>query len=111
MTPEDVAILFAEAFERFTAIVGQPTDADLHELRECLLPILLDIPYDQETGKHNLVGIIADGANYQNNFGLPFVRPTRKTAYDKGLDAAANNVVRAKAEALWKAAINTGAEL
>ena len=51
MTPEDVATLFAEASELFTAIVGQPTDADIHELREVLFPILLDISYDLAEGK------------------------------------------------------------
>ena len=51
MTPEDVATLFAEASKRLAAIVGQTTDADLHELRECLFPILLDIPYDLSEGK------------------------------------------------------------
>ena len=96
MTPEDISTLFAEASERFAAIVGQPTDADIHELRECLFPILLDIPYDQENGKHNLVGIIADAADYRNNFGIAFVQPGQKKAYDNVLNAAANNVVRAK---------------
>ena len=75
MTPEDVATLFAEAPERFVAIVGQPTDANLHELRECLFPILLSIPYDQETGVQILVGIISDAADYRNDFGIAFVRP------------------------------------
>ena len=46
MMLEDVATLLEEAAELFAAIVGQRTDANLHELRKVLFPILLDIPYD-----------------------------------------------------------------
>ena len=105
MTPEDVATLFTEAAELFAAIVGQPMDTNLYQLRKVLLPILLDIPYDLAEGKQNLVGIISDDTDYNTDYGLSFVRLTRKAAYDDTLAKSANNVVRAKAEATWKAEI------
>ena len=49
---------------------------------------------------HNLVGIISDDADYQRDFGIAFVRPARKKAYNEGLDAAIKNVFRVKAEAM-----------
>ena len=73
MTPEDVATLFAEASELFTAIVDQPVDADLHKLCEVLFPILPDIPYDLAEGKQNLVGIISYDTDYNTDYGLSFV--------------------------------------
>ena len=73
MTLEDVTTLFAEASGLFAAIVVQPTDTDLHELRKFLLPILPDIPYDLEEGKQNLVGIISDDTDYNTDYGISFV--------------------------------------
>ena len=105
MTPEDVATLFVEASELFAAIFGQPTDTYIHELRKVLLPILLDIPYDLAEAKQNLVGLIFDNTDYNTDYGLSFVRLTRKAAYDNTLAESANNVVRSKAEATWKSAI------
>ena len=77
MMPEDVATLFTEASELFTSIVGQPTDADIHELRKVLFPILLDIPYDMAEGKKNLVGLISNDTDYNTDYGLSFVRLTK----------------------------------
>ena len=101
MTPEDVSTLFTEASELFAAIVGQLKDTYLHELREVLLPILLDIPYDLAEGKQNLVGLISDDTDYSTDYGLRSVRLARKAAYDNTLAESANNVVRAKAESTW----------
>ena len=105
MMPENVATLFTEASDLFASIVGQPTDADIHELRKVLFPILLDIPYDMAEGKQNLVGLIFNDTDYNTDYGLSFVRLAQKAAYDDTLAKSANNVVRAKAEAMWKSAI------
>ena len=103
MSPEDIVAIFAEALERFRAIRGQPTDADLHALREILYPILLDIPYDQAEGKHSLVALILDAAEYFKLYNATFIRPTRLGAYDSSIADDASNRVRAEAEAKWTA--------
>ena len=103
MTPEDIAILFAEASELFAPIVGQPADANLHELREVIYPILLDIPFDSAKGKQNLVGIIDDPTEYAAEYGQAFERLKRKATYDPAIPKDATNQVRAKGEAMWKA--------
>jgi len=103
MSPEELTTLFAEASEVFPAIVGQPTDMHLYDLREILLPLLLDVPYDAEWGTHSLVGLITDDAEYVADYGSSFVRPTRLGAYDNTLDADVKNVERARAEAKWNA--------
>lgn len=102
-TSETVASLFAEAADQFEAIIGQPTDSDLHALREILYPILLDIPYDCENGTHNLVGLITKDAAYQPKYGSSFVRPPALGTYDNSIANDANNVTRAKAEAKHRA--------
>jgi len=46
MTPEAITLLFKEATEAFTLIDGKPTDAGLFAIRETLLLLLMDTPYD-----------------------------------------------------------------
>ena len=108
MSPEDIASIFADASATFPAIVGQPEDHQIHALVELLTPLLLDIPYDAENGKHSLVGLIQSDAVYKADYGAIFVRPGRVAAYppEKGgtsIASDAHNAVRARAEAMWRA--------
>ena len=104
MDVDDVVAKFQAAHEELGGpIVGQPTYDDLRRIRELLYPLLLEIPYDEEQGKHNLVGLILPAAEYKKEFGRVFVRPTKPGAYDDTIAADANNRVRAEAEAKHKA--------
>ena len=47
----------------FVPISGKPKDNDLLRLSECLMPILLGIPYNTVDVNHNLWGILSSGAN------------------------------------------------
>ena len=46
MSPEEIALVFADVTAKTTPIDGNPTDDDLTALRDILYPILLSIPYD-----------------------------------------------------------------
>ena len=106
MSPEEISALFTEAIEQFEPISGQPLGADLTQLQEVLAKILLGIPYDEENGTHNLVGLIMPTAKNTTKYGSAFVRPTKPAIYDKMIaeDAIAN--ARIKAEAKHKAKIS-----
>jgi hypothetical protein len=58
MTPNAITLLFKEARDAFHPFEGKPTDDDLLLIRETLLPILMEIPYDQLGGVHSLTAII-----------------------------------------------------
>ncbi len=47
MMPNAITLLFKEARDAFPPIEGKPTDDDLLLIRETLLPILMEVPYDQ----------------------------------------------------------------
>ena len=64
MTPTAITLLFKEAQDAFPPLVGKPTDDDLLSIRETLLPILMEIPYDQLGGVHSLTAIITDATKY-----------------------------------------------
>ncbi len=52
MTPEAITLLFKEARDTFPPFEGKPTDDDLLSIWEMLLPILMEIPYNQLKGVH-----------------------------------------------------------
>ena len=101
MTPEEITALFTAASAHFTPIAGNPSDDDLTDMREILMPLLLGIPYD-ETGphpRHNLIGLIEATATYTNDWGAAFPIPARPASYDPAIAADATPVVRARMEA------------
>ncbi len=46
MTPNAITLLFKEARDTFPPLKGKPTDNNLKSIRETLLPILMEIPYN-----------------------------------------------------------------
>ena len=58
MTPEEIVAKFAHALDNFEPINGQPSNTDLTRLREDVLPLLLQILYDETGAVHNLIGLI-----------------------------------------------------
>ena len=78
MTPTAITLLFKEAQDAFPPLEGKPTDDDLLSIRETLLPILMEIPYDQLGGIHSLTAIITDATKYATDHGgNAFRRPVR----------------------------------
>ena len=81
MTPEAITLLFKEATEAFTPIDRKPTDDDVLAIRETLLPLLMEIPYNHLGGVHSLTGLITEATTYAAEHGnAAFVRPARLAA-------------------------------
>ena len=62
MTPDAITHLFKEAYDTFPLLKGKPTDDDLLAIGECILPLLMVIPYDQLNGIHSLTAILTEAA-------------------------------------------------
>jgi hypothetical protein len=60
MTPNAITLLFKEVRDTFPPLKGKPTDDNLMSIRETLLPILMEIPYNQLGGVHSLTAILMD---------------------------------------------------
>ena len=107
MTPNAIIFLFKEARDAFPALEGKPTDNDLLAIREMLLPILMEIPYDLLGGVHSLTAIITDGVRYAaDHGGNAFNRPARLPLYGGSIADNATTVVHVQAEAAHKAHLN-----
>ena len=97
---DDLHTLFEERSKTFEIVDGQPTDADLHRILEELANLLYPIQFDKEGGKHNLIGLIMDKADYTNRFVAPFPHPNRLAIYDKLIADGTTGVICAKAKAI-----------
>ena len=64
MTPDEIVAKFATALDHFEPITDQPSDTDLTRLWEAIALLLLQIPYDETGGKHNLIRIIRSKTAY-----------------------------------------------
>jgi len=107
MTPDAITRLFKEAYDTFPPLEGKPTDDDLLAIRECILPLLMVIPYDQLNGIHSLTAILTDAAKYELEHGnKSFVRPSRLPLYDKNIADDATTVVRVRAELAHKSRLD-----
>ena len=107
MTPNAITLLFKEARDAFHPLEGKPTDDDLLSIWETLLPILMEIPYDQLGGVHSLTALITDGVRYAvDHGGNVFKRPVRLPLYDGSIADDATMVVCVRAEVAHKARLD-----
>ena len=83
-------------------ITEKPSDTDLTRLWEAVSPLLLQIPYNEMGGKHNLIGIIWSKTAYVKRYGEAFPEPKRVGAYNIEIEDDAMAVVRARLEAAHK---------
>ena len=63
--PDDLIFALQKATEGFTAILDRPTDNDLIEIRQLLVPVLMKTKYDDLTLTQNLLGVILPSERYQ----------------------------------------------
>jgi hypothetical protein len=99
MRLDAITLLFKEARDTFPPIEGKPTDNNLQSIRENLLPILMEIPYDQLGWTHSLVGILTEATRYAaDHGGATFVHPLRLPLYDVTVADNATTVVHVCAE-------------
>jgi hypothetical protein len=107
MTPNAITLLFKEARDTFPPIKGKPTDDNLQSIRKKILPILMEIPYDQLERTHSLVGILTDATRYAaDHSSSTFVRPLCLPLYNVTIADNATTVVCIRAESAHQAKLN-----
>jgi hypothetical protein len=107
MTPDAITLLFKEARDAFPPLDRKPTDDDLLSIRETLLPILMEVPYDQLGGVHSLTSLIMEDMRYATEHGgNSFKCPVRLPLYDTSIKDDATTVIRVCAETAHKARLD-----
>jgi hypothetical protein len=106
MMPDAITLLFKEDHDAFPPFKGKPTDDDLLSIREMLLPILMEIPYNQLGEVHSLMGLLTDPVRYAADHGATFVHPICLPLYDDSIANNATMVVCVRAELAHKSRLN-----
>ena len=104
--PADLTLAIQKATEGFTVIVDRPTDNDLIEIRQLLVPVLMKTTYDELTLKHNLSGFILPAERYEQIYkNRAYVIPPVIPIYDENIDKDATrleiNRAKGKHKAQW----------
>jgi hypothetical protein len=99
MMPNAITLLFQDAQDSFPPFNRKPTDNNLLSIRETLLPILMEIPYNQLRGVHSITAILMDPVRYAaDHGGHAFKRPIRLPLYDGTIADNVTTVVCVHAE-------------
>ena len=97
--PADLTLAIQKETKGFTAIVYRPTDNDIINIRQKLLPVLMETKYDGLTLTHNLSGVILPTKRYEQVYSNgAYVIPLGIALYDDAIDinATITEVHRAK---------------
>ena len=97
--PAELTLALQKATEGFTAIVDQPTDNDLIETCQLLVPVLMKTKYDELTLTHNLSGVILPYERYQQIYKKgAYLIPPIITLYYETIDKDATRTEVHRAE-------------
>ena len=85
--PTDLTLALQKATEGFTAILDRPTDNNLIEICQLLVPVLMKTKYDELTLTHNILGVILPSDCYQQIYkkGTYLIHPII-VLYDETID-------------------------
>ena len=97
--PTELTVAIQKAREGFTVIVDSPTNNDLIEIRQLLVPVLMKTTYDELTLQHNLAGVIlpterSEQIYKKGDYAIPPVIPLYNDNIDK--DATRLEINRSK---------------
>ena len=91
--PANITLTLQKATEGFTEIVDRPTDKDLIEIQQLLVPVLMKTKYDELTLTHNLSGVILPSERYEQIYKKgAYVIPPIIALYDNTIDKDATRL-------------------
>jgi hypothetical protein len=73
MNADAITCLFKEAYDTFPPLKGKPTNDDLLNVRETLLPLVMNIPYDKLLGVYYLTAILIEAAKHVFQENQPYL--------------------------------------
>ena len=87
----------------YEPILGQPSDSNIVKITEVLSEALYQIPFDDEKGIHNLVGLIQEKESYTKDYKEAFPTQKKPGIYDPSITESTKDSIRAQKEAIHKA--------
>ena len=97
--PVDLTLAIQKATEGFTIILGRPTDNDLIEIQQILVPVLMKTTYNELILKQNVSGVILPAERYERIYkNGAYVIPPVIPLYDENIDKDSTRVEINRAE-------------
>ena len=91
--PADLSLALQKVTEVFIAIVDHPTNTDIIDIRQLLLPVLMKMKYDELTLKHNLSWVILPTERYKHIYSKgAYSIPPVIALYDDTIDKDATRI-------------------
>ena len=105
--PADITLTLQKATEGFTAVMDCPTDNNIIDIRQLLLPVLMKTKYDDLTLTHNLSGVILPSEHYEQIYKKgAYLIPPFIALYNDTVDKDATRTEVHRAEIKNEAIIN-----
>ena len=102
--PADLTLALHKATEGFTAIVDRPTDNNLIEIHQLLLPVLIKSKYDKLTLTHNISGVVLPSERYEQIYNKwAYLIPPVIALYDDIIDKDPTRTEVHRAEGKYEA--------
>ena len=97
--PDNLTIALQKLTEGFTAILNLPTDNDIIDIRQLLVPVSMKTKYDELTLTHNLLGGILPTERYEHIYSNgSYLIPPVIALYDDTIDKDATRTEVRRAE-------------
>ena len=102
--PDELNLAIQKATEGFTVIVDRPTDNNLIDIRQLLVPVLIKQTYNELKLEHNLLGVILPAERYEQIYknGAYVISPV-VPLYDDNIDKDATRLEINRAKGKHKA--------
>ena len=105
--PANLTLALHKTTEGFMAIMDRPTDNDLIDIRQLLVPVLMKKKYDKLTLTHNLSRVILPSERYEQIYKKgAYVIPPVIALYDKTIEKDATKIEVHRAEGQHEARRN-----
>ena len=105
--PVDLTLALQKATEGFTAIIDRPTDTDIIDIRQLLLPVLTKTKYEKLILTHNISGVIPPTKRYEHIYSKgAYLIPPVIALHDDTIDKDLTRTEVHRAEEKHEAKIN-----
>ena len=106
MTPDEVTEIFAAANEAYETVTSKTTYSDTDKFDETVSALLVELVRERDGDKYGMLHLSQDPSKHSALTGSNLSKICAIEAYDNDIDADATDLVRKRAEVVWKMKLN-----
>ena len=106
MTPDEVAEIFAATNAAYEAVSSKPTYADIDKFDETVNALLVELIREHDGDEYGMLYLSQDPSQFYGLTGSNLTKIGSIAAYDDTIDVDETELVRKRAEVVWKVKVN-----